>query len=120
MEGRLKFEESKPKTKVNSDPFEVFPGVGKRLLDFLIQQKFKDRDVSLCPRCNVVFDAEVAAIFERESMKKNSLLINKSKFGKGMHLEEIREYNEYHARCNFRGRGRGRFNGRFGQNQGRS
>ncbi|RYR48216.1 hypothetical protein Ahy_A07g034224 [Arachis hypogaea] len=30
----------------------------------------KDRDVSLCPRCNTVFDAEAAAIFEKERMKK--------------------------------------------------
>ncbi|RYR27858.1 hypothetical protein Ahy_B01g051922 [Arachis hypogaea] len=30
----------------------------------------EDRDVSLCPWCNVVFDAEAAAIFEKERMKK--------------------------------------------------
>ncbi|RYR76071.1 hypothetical protein Ahy_A01g000663 [Arachis hypogaea] len=30
----------------------------------------KDRDVSLYPRCNAVFDAEVASIFEKERMKK--------------------------------------------------
>ncbi|RYR58609.1 hypothetical protein Ahy_A05g024469 [Arachis hypogaea] len=30
----------------------------------------KDRDVSLCPRCNAIFDAEAAAIFEKEMMKK--------------------------------------------------
>ncbi|RYR19640.1 hypothetical protein Ahy_B03g064502 [Arachis hypogaea] len=30
-----------------------------------------DRDVSLCLRCNVVFDAEVVAIFEKERMKKD-------------------------------------------------
>ncbi|RYR01875.1 hypothetical protein Ahy_B06g080737 isoform B [Arachis hypogaea] len=28
------------------------------LLDFLVQQKIKDRDVSLCLRCNAVLDAE--------------------------------------------------------------
>ncbi|RYR30985.1 hypothetical protein Ahy_B01g055780 [Arachis hypogaea] len=33
-------------------------------------QKIKDRDVSLCPRCNAVFDAEAVAIFEKERMKK--------------------------------------------------
>ncbi|RYQ92421.1 hypothetical protein Ahy_B09g098646 [Arachis hypogaea] len=33
-------------------------------------QKFKDRDVSLCPQCNAVFDAEAAAIFKKERMKK--------------------------------------------------
>ncbi|RYR51547.1 hypothetical protein Ahy_A06g026558 [Arachis hypogaea] len=43
---------------------------GDDLLDFLVQQKIKDRDVSLCPRCNAVFDAEAAAIFEKERMKK--------------------------------------------------
>ncbi|RYQ99041.1 hypothetical protein Ahy_B07g086889 [Arachis hypogaea] len=32
--------------------------------------KIKNRDVSLCPRCNTVFDAEAAAIFEKERMKK--------------------------------------------------
>ncbi|RYQ83174.1 hypothetical protein Ahy_B10g101800 [Arachis hypogaea] len=30
----------------------------------------KDRDVSLCPRCNAIFDAEAATIFEKERMKK--------------------------------------------------
>ncbi|RYR61872.1 hypothetical protein Ahy_A04g019110 [Arachis hypogaea] len=34
------------------------------------QQKIKDRDVSLCPRCNDVFDVEAAAIFKKERMKK--------------------------------------------------
>ncbi|RYQ86436.1 hypothetical protein Ahy_B10g106106 [Arachis hypogaea] len=33
-------------------------------------QKIKDRNISLCPWCNAVFDAEVAAIFEKERMKK--------------------------------------------------
>ncbi|RYR51651.1 hypothetical protein Ahy_A06g026625 [Arachis hypogaea] len=33
-------------------------------------QKIKDRDVSLCPRCNTVFDAEAATIFKKERMKK--------------------------------------------------
>ncbi|RYR34438.1 hypothetical protein Ahy_A10g049310 [Arachis hypogaea] len=46
------------------------PKTGDGLLDFLFQQKIKDRDVSLCPRCNAVFDAEAAAIFEKERMKK--------------------------------------------------
>ncbi|MED6166889.1 hypothetical protein PIB30_113750, partial [Stylosanthes scabra] len=49
---------------------QVFPGVGESLLDFLMQQKLKDRDVSLCPRCNAVFDADAAALFEKERMKK--------------------------------------------------
>ena len=48
----------------------VYPGVGDGLLDFLMQQKIKNRDVSLCPRCNVIFDVEAAAIFERKRMKK--------------------------------------------------
>ncbi|RYQ97750.1 hypothetical protein Ahy_B08g093830 isoform C [Arachis hypogaea] len=48
----------------------VYPGVGDGLLEFLMQQKLKDRDVSLCPQCNAVFDAEAAAIFEKEGMKK--------------------------------------------------
>ncbi|RYR54431.1 hypothetical protein Ahy_A06g029709 [Arachis hypogaea] len=43
---------------------------GDGLLDFLVQQKIKDRDVSLCPRCNAVFDAKAAVIFEKERMKK--------------------------------------------------
>ncbi|RYR62653.1 hypothetical protein Ahy_A04g020360 [Arachis hypogaea] len=48
----------------------VYPRTGDGLLDFLVQQKIKDRDVSLCPRCNAIFDAEAAAIFEKEMMKK--------------------------------------------------
>ncbi|RYQ98686.1 hypothetical protein Ahy_B07g086452 [Arachis hypogaea] len=48
----------------------VYPRAGDGLLDFLVQQKIKDRDVSLCPRCNAIFDAEVATIFEKERMKK--------------------------------------------------
>ncbi|RYR65446.1 hypothetical protein Ahy_A03g011378 [Arachis hypogaea] len=60
---------------VTLDDFEsqvrsVYPRVGDGLLDFLIQQNIKDRDVSLCPRCNAIFDAEAAEIFEKERMKK--------------------------------------------------
>ncbi|RYR48166.1 hypothetical protein Ahy_A07g034164 isoform B [Arachis hypogaea] len=47
----------------------VYPGVGEGLLEFLMQQKLKDRNVFLCPRCNVVFDVEVAEIFEKERIK---------------------------------------------------
>ncbi|RYR14938.1 hypothetical protein Ahy_B04g071662 [Arachis hypogaea] len=35
-----------------------------------IVEMIKDRDISLYPRCNDVFDAEAAAIFEKERMKK--------------------------------------------------
>ncbi|RYR42812.1 hypothetical protein Ahy_A08g039252 [Arachis hypogaea] len=49
---------------------KVYPRAGDGLLDFLVQQKIKDQDVSFYPLCNVVFDAEVAAIFEKERMKK--------------------------------------------------
>ncbi|RYQ85075.1 hypothetical protein Ahy_B10g104578 [Arachis hypogaea] len=52
----------------------VYPRTGDGLLDFLVQQKIKDRDVSLCLQCNVVFDAEAAAIFEKERMKKELAL----------------------------------------------
>ncbi|RYR13881.1 hypothetical protein Ahy_B04g070646 isoform C [Arachis hypogaea] len=48
----------------------VYPSTWDGLLDFLVQQKIKDRDVSLCSWCNAVFDAEAAAIFEKERMKK--------------------------------------------------
>ncbi|RYR77514.1 hypothetical protein Ahy_A01g002001 [Arachis hypogaea] len=48
----------------------VYHRIGDGLLDFLVQQKIKDRDVSLCPWCNAVFDAKAAAIFEKERMKK--------------------------------------------------
>ncbi|RYR41446.1 hypothetical protein Ahy_A08g037842 [Arachis hypogaea] len=48
----------------------VYPRTGDGLLYFLVQQKIKDRDVSLCPRCNAIFDVEAAAIFEKERMKK--------------------------------------------------
>ncbi|RYR20699.1 hypothetical protein Ahy_B03g065920 [Arachis hypogaea] len=48
----------------------VYPRARDGLLDFLVQQKIKDRDVSLRPRCNAVFDAEAATIFEKKRMKK--------------------------------------------------
>ncbi|RYR38566.1 hypothetical protein Ahy_A09g043620 [Arachis hypogaea] len=48
----------------------VYLRAGDGFLDFLVQQKIKDRDVSLCPRCNAVFGAEATAIFEKERMKK--------------------------------------------------
>ncbi|RYQ96714.1 hypothetical protein Ahy_B08g092567 [Arachis hypogaea] len=48
----------------------IYPQAGDSLLDFLVQQKIKDRDMSLCPRCNFVFDDEAAAIFEKKRMKK--------------------------------------------------
>ncbi|RYQ97022.1 hypothetical protein Ahy_B08g092986 [Arachis hypogaea] len=44
----------------------VYPGVGDGLLEFLMQQKLKDQDVSLRPRCNTVFDTEATAIFKNE------------------------------------------------------
>ncbi|RYR47090.1 hypothetical protein Ahy_A07g033024 [Arachis hypogaea] len=53
-----------------SDVRAVYPDVGDGLLEFLMQQKLKDRDVSLYPRCNAVFDTEAATIFEKERMKK--------------------------------------------------
>ncbi|RYR77836.1 hypothetical protein Ahy_A01g002491 [Arachis hypogaea] len=49
----------------------VYPRTGDGLLDFLVQQKIKDQDVSLCPRCNAIFNAEAAGIFEKERMKKD-------------------------------------------------
>ena len=52
-----------------SQVWSVYPRAGDGLLDFLVQQKIKDQDVSLCPRCNALFDAETAAIFEKERMK---------------------------------------------------
>ncbi|RYR41096.1 hypothetical protein Ahy_A08g037494 [Arachis hypogaea] len=47
----------------------VYPRAGDGLLDFLVQQKIKDRDMFLCQRCNAVFDAEAVAIFKKERMK---------------------------------------------------
>ncbi|RYR10020.1 hypothetical protein Ahy_B05g078474 [Arachis hypogaea] len=44
----------------------VYPREGDDLLDFLVQQKIKDRDVSLCLRCNAIFDAEAIAIFRKK------------------------------------------------------
>ncbi|MED6122974.1 hypothetical protein PIB30_044948 [Stylosanthes scabra] len=106
MEGRLKFDDSKPEMRVDTDPFEVnssfaepeflgvnmvgfhsyefdtalgdfetnvrqvFHGVGEGLLDFMMQQKLKDRDVSMWPHCNAVFNVEAAEIFEKGNMKK--------------------------------------------------
>ncbi|RYQ83820.1 hypothetical protein Ahy_B10g102678 [Arachis hypogaea] len=57
-------------TEVDLAEFKKGPPAGDGLLDFLVQQKIKDRDVSLCPWCNAVFDAEAAAIFEKERIKK--------------------------------------------------
>ncbi|RYR32051.1 hypothetical protein Ahy_B01g057040 isoform A [Arachis hypogaea] len=51
-----------------------------------MHHKLKDRDISLCPRCNVLFDAEAATIFEKERMKKN-WLIKKSKSVRGIRLD---------------------------------
>ncbi|RYR67694.1 hypothetical protein Ahy_A03g014084 [Arachis hypogaea] len=48
----------------------VYPRVGDGLLDFLVQQKIKDWDISLCPWCNAVFDAEATIIFEKKRTKK--------------------------------------------------
>ncbi|RYQ89004.1 hypothetical protein Ahy_B09g095876 [Arachis hypogaea] len=53
-----------------SDVRSMYPGAGDGLLDFLVQQKLKDRDVSLCPRCNAVFYAEPALIIEKKRKKK--------------------------------------------------
>ncbi|RYR34241.1 hypothetical protein Ahy_A10g048990 [Arachis hypogaea] len=33
----------------------IYPRAGDGLLDFLVQQKIKDRDVFLCTQCNAVF-----------------------------------------------------------------
>ncbi|RYR48007.1 hypothetical protein Ahy_A07g033997 [Arachis hypogaea] len=49
---------------------KIYPKVGDGMLEFLMQQKLKGQDVSLYPRCNAVFDAEAAAIFEKERKKK--------------------------------------------------
>ncbi|MED6185962.1 hypothetical protein PIB30_062157 [Stylosanthes scabra] len=65
--GRLKFEEAKPEMKIDTDPFEVNSSFVEPCC---FGQKLKDRDVSLCPRCNAVFDADAAALFEKERMKK--------------------------------------------------
>ncbi|MED6212301.1 hypothetical protein PIB30_082005 [Stylosanthes scabra] len=67
MEGRLKFEEAKPEMKIDADPFEVNSSFVEPCY---FGQKLKDRDVSLCPRCNAVFDADVVALSEKERMKK--------------------------------------------------
>ncbi|XP_015949653.1 uncharacterized protein LOC107474543 [Arachis duranensis] len=57
-----------------SQVWSVYPRARDGLLDFLVQQKIKDWNVSLCPRCNAIFnaifDAETAVIFEKEIMKK--------------------------------------------------
>ncbi|MED6147241.1 hypothetical protein PIB30_042267 [Stylosanthes scabra] len=114
----------------------------------LKKQKLKDRDISLCPRCNDVFDAEVAALFEKERMKME--LAHKEEQVRQRHgscrnessnlmadppiqMQWVGEssrtrfprYNEYPACRNFRGQGRGRgrghgrFHGQFGQLRGR-
>ncbi|RYR26166.1 hypothetical protein Ahy_B02g060333 isoform B [Arachis hypogaea] len=81
MEGRLKFDDGKKEMKVDVDPFEadaifvepcfgvnmvrsVYPRAGDGLLDFLFQQKIKDRDVSLCPRLWCPVDLELSGVPE--------------------------------------------------------
>ncbi|MED6115522.1 hypothetical protein PIB30_091479 [Stylosanthes scabra] len=154
MEGRLKFDDSKPEMRVDTDPFEVnssyakpellgvnmvgfhsfefdtalgdfeanvrqvILGVGKGLLDFLMQQKLKDRDVSMCPCCNAVFDVEAAEIFEKEKMKKElshreeplaALWMGEVNRHKNIELRE-REAYEAHRQAR-RETSRGRFGG---------
>ncbi|MED6162541.1 hypothetical protein PIB30_071436, partial [Stylosanthes scabra] len=99
-----------------TDVRKVFPGVGEGLLDFLIQQKLMDRDVSMCPQCNSVFDAEAAEIFEKEKMRKE--LARREELvrqytasrrpmepiphGPQRNLAAIREQAAYEARCQAR------------------
>ncbi|MED6188923.1 hypothetical protein PIB30_090638 [Stylosanthes scabra] len=107
---------------------QVSPGVGEGLLDFLMQQKLKDRDVSLCPRCNAVFDAEAAALFEKGRMKKELAhkeeQVRQQNGPRRVDVAGSTSSNPTLLLCNgcksFRGRGgrgRGRFHGRFGQNR---
>ncbi|RYR26493.1 hypothetical protein Ahy_B02g060739 [Arachis hypogaea] len=89
---------------VAHDDFEsqvrsVYPRAGDGLLNFLVQQKIKDRDVSLCPRCNAVFDAEAAEIFEKERMKKELMekgkaIAHSSGVDEGKEVDVDEEYFE--------------------------
>ncbi|RYR34289.1 hypothetical protein Ahy_A10g049071 [Arachis hypogaea] len=63
LPGSEKSNDSKPKTGKKYS-FEISKS------DQIFDQKIKDRDVSMCPQCNAVFDAEAATIFEKERMKK--------------------------------------------------
>ncbi|RYR09584.1 hypothetical protein Ahy_B05g077955 [Arachis hypogaea] len=81
-------------------------------LAHLAEKKIKDQDVSLCPRCNAVFDAEAAVIFEKiqnchEFQKRNHLYRRNPQWG---HQAPSRNQHAY-----FRGRARGYPRGRGGR-----
>ena len=48
----------------------IFPVVDESLVNFLSQQHDAKGDVSLCPRCNAVFDRNVARAFEKRRFKR--------------------------------------------------
>ncbi|RYR31390.1 hypothetical protein Ahy_B01g056201 [Arachis hypogaea] len=81
----------------------VYPRTGDGLLDFLVQQKIKDRDISLCPRCNTVFDPEAAATFKKERMKKELAHREEQARQSGGHRAPSRNQYSY-----YRGRTRGK------------
>ncbi|MED6184886.1 hypothetical protein PIB30_051768 [Stylosanthes scabra] len=142
MEGRLKFEETKPEMKIDSDPFEVNSSYVEPCCFGINMAGFTsfEFDTSLGnfeENIRQVFPGvgEAAALFEKERMKKE--LANKEEQVHQRHGSRKNEpanlmaipliqmqwigessrtrvpgYNEYSTRRNFRGRGRGRGQGR--------
>ncbi|MED6113436.1 hypothetical protein PIB30_070775 [Stylosanthes scabra] len=94
---------------------QVFPGVGEGLLDFLMQQKLKDRDVSLCPRCNgledlLVLDSlgtMISQVIEISEEDVNHVTICISSFDQILNSPPL-EYPCYVTNRGNRGRGRDR------------
>ncbi|RYR62398.1 hypothetical protein Ahy_A04g019942 [Arachis hypogaea] len=114
IEGILKFDDGKKDMKVDTDPigaganfvethfmgsiwvalppmrdFEtnvraVYPGVGEGLLEFLMQQKLKDRDVSFCPRCNVRTNLSKASFSETRRSKFSKFSRKLSSFAESL------------------------------------
>ena len=40
----------------------IYPKLGEELLDFLFKQKHENANVVMCPRCNTIFNSNVAII----------------------------------------------------------
>ncbi|MED6159222.1 hypothetical protein PIB30_040338 [Stylosanthes scabra] len=113
MEGRLKFEEAKTEMKVDSDPFEVNS-------NFVEPCCF---EVHMVGFHSFEFDTSLGH-FEQNIRQTNSNNPTAMQWMQvhGNQDRDFKEYNEYQNRRSFRGhggRGRGRFNGCFGQNRGR-
>ncbi|QHO49597.1 uncharacterized protein DS421_1g15360 [Arachis hypogaea] len=48
----------------------VYPRPGKDLLDFFLRIKESDSTITMCPKCNAVFDKEAAKEFEKYKVEE--------------------------------------------------